>query len=292
LTIPANNGRKPASEEGMRKHIVMLFMAVGVSLWLTESWSQAQNAPATRFKWPAGKHAALSLSFDDARASQPDGGAALLDRLGLKATFFVNPGPLPKQLAGWKKIVAAGHEIGNHSVTHPCSGNFAWSRNKALEDLTLDKLREDFTTANQQIKDLLGVTAETFAYPCGQKFVGRGMDTRSYVPLVASMFLLGRGYNDEAAADPLYCDFAQLPGVNGDNKTFEELLPLIEQTRKEGTWLIFAGHEIGTSGNQTTRITTLEKLAAYVNNPANEIWVAPMSTVAKYIHQQRAVMNK
>jgi peptidoglycan/xylan/chitin deacetylase (PgdA/CDA1 family) len=213
----------------------------------------------------------------------------VLDRLGLKATFFVNPGPIPKKLAGWKKIAAAGHEIGNHSVNHPCSGNFAWSRHKALEDLTLEKLREDFTAATQQIKDLLGVTAETFAYPCGQKFVGRGMDTRSYVPLVASMFLLGRGYNDEAAADPLVCDFAQLPGVNGDAKDFEELLPLIEQARKEGTWLIFAGHEIGTSGNQTTRIATLEKLAAYVNNPANGLWVAPMGTVAKYIREQRAV---
>lgn len=273
----------------MMKRVLMLLMITAcVGLSLVTNNGYAQNPAAPRFKWPAGKQAALSLSFDDARNSQPEGGAAVLDRLGLKATFFVNPGPLPKRLEGWKKIVAAGHEIGNHSVNHPCSGNFLWSQTKALENLTLDKLREDFTTANQQIKDLLGVTAETFAYPCGQKFVGRGMDTRSYVPLVASMFLLGRGYNDEAAADPLFCDFAQLPGVNGDNKTFEEWLPLIEQARKENTWLIFAGHEIGTLGNQTTRIATLEKLAAYVNDPANGVWVAPIGPVAKYIREQRA----
>jgi peptidoglycan/xylan/chitin deacetylase (PgdA/CDA1 family) len=44
------------------------------------------------FKWPDGKRAAVSLSFDDGRLSQIDTGLALLKKLGLKVTFFVNPG--------------------------------------------------------------------------------------------------------------------------------------------------------------------------------------------------------
>jgi hypothetical protein len=43
----------------------------------------------TPFEWPNGKKAAISLSFDDGRSSQVQGGTALLDQFGVKATFYV-----------------------------------------------------------------------------------------------------------------------------------------------------------------------------------------------------------
>ena len=241
----------------------------------------------TGFAWPQGRQAAVSLSFDDARESQVLGGTSLLDQYGVKATFFVNPGGVEKQLEGWKKAVASGHEIGNHTLTHPCTGNFAWSRNNALEDHTLKTMKKEMTDCNKRIEDLLHVKAEVFAYPCGQKFVGRGAHTKSYVPLVDKMFLLGRGWMDEGPNDPLYCNFAQLTGVEMDGKTFEQILPLIEQAKKNGQWLVLAGHEMGENGDQTTRLSMLKQLAEYVQNPANGIWIAPMGTVAKYIQSQK-----
>src|SRR4030088_389488 len=89
------------------------------------------------FSWPKGIRVAVSLSFDDARLSQTDSGTVLLDQYGIKATFFVLPSGVRQRLEGWKKAVAAGHEIGNHSFTHPCTGNFSWSRENALENYTL-----------------------------------------------------------------------------------------------------------------------------------------------------------
>jgi len=47
--------------------------------------------------------------------------------------------------------------------------------------------------------------------------------------------------------------------------------------------LVLAGHEMGASGNQTTRLSMLKKLIEYAQNPANGIWIAPVGTVAKYI---------
>src|SRR5207244_1212077 len=41
------------------------------------------------FRWPDGKRAAVSLSFNDARVSQIDAGLALLNRQHVKVTFFV-----------------------------------------------------------------------------------------------------------------------------------------------------------------------------------------------------------
>lgn len=58
------------------------------------------------------------------------------------------------------------HEIGNHSLNHPCTGNFPWSRQKAIENYSLKKMRNELITANNEIKELLGVESEVFAYPC------------------------------------------------------------------------------------------------------------------------------
>lgn len=233
---------------------------------------------------------ALSLSFDDARASNTAAGIPLLNQYGVKATFFVLPEGVEENPGGWKKAVKSGHEIGNHSFSHPCSGNFLWTRDNALEDYTPDRMKGDLLKANQAVKQLLGADPVVFAYPCGQTFVGKGARTQSYVPLVAELFLAGRGWMDEAPVDPWYCDIAQLTGIEMDNKDFEELLPLIESALKNGQWLILAGHETGEGGYQTTRLKMLEQLCQYARDPANGIWIAPVGTVARYVKERRETM--
>jgi len=260
-----------------------------LALVLLSSPGAFAQAAAAPFAWPAGARAALSLSFDDARPSQVDGGTAVLDRHGIKVTFFAVPASVEQRLGGWKKAVAAGHELGNHSLDHPCTGNFAWARKKALEEYSLEDMRRQMVEANARLQELLGVTPDTFAYPCGQTFVGRGLDTRSYVPLVAGMFVAGRGWLGEGPNDPAFCDLAQLLGMEMDGKDFEQLLPVLEQARDARAWLVLAGHEIGGEGRQTTRIAMLEKLLPYVRDPANGFWVAPVGAVARYIRQQRGL---
>jgi peptidoglycan/xylan/chitin deacetylase (PgdA/CDA1 family) len=237
--------------------------------------------------WPEGKRMALSLSFDDARLSNVDLGTRLLDRYGVKATFFVLPSAVKQRLEGWKRAVASGHEIGNHSVKHPCSGNFGWARPNALETYTPDAMRAELLDANRQIEALLGVRPAVFAYPCGQTFVGRGVNTRSYVPVVAELFVCGRGWLGEAPNDPGYCDLAQVTGMEMDGKDFSQIRALVEKAKASGQWLVLAGHETAESGPQTTRLAMLRRLCAYAKDPANGIWIAPVGTVAKYVQAQR-----
>jgi peptidoglycan/xylan/chitin deacetylase (PgdA/CDA1 family) len=249
----------------------------------------AQQGAAT-FSWPEGKQMAISLSFDDARESQVIVGTKLLDQYNIKATFYVNPAGVEKQLEGWRQAVASGHEIGNHTMTHPCTGNFSWSRNNALEDHTLKSIKKEIEACNNRIEELLQVKAEVFAYPCGQTFIGRGTKTKSYVPLVAKLFVSGRGWLDEAPNDPAYCNFAQLTGVEMDGKSFDQILSLIENARKNGQWLVLAGHEMGNSGAQVTLLSMLKQLAEYAQNPKNGIWIAPVGTVSKYLQSQKKAL--
>jgi hypothetical protein len=244
-----------------------------------------------QFKWPEGKHGAISVTFDDARLSQIDTGIPILDEYGAKGTFYVSIPSLQKRLDEWKKAAANGHEIGNHSLNHPCSGNFSFAYEKALENYTLNKMHYELTEANKIIESLLDVKPFSFAYPCGQKFVGRGIDTRSYIPVVAENFLTGRGWMDEWSNDPAFCDMAQLMGVELDGKNFEQVKEWIDKTTANGGWLIFCGHEIGEGGRQTTLSSTLKALCEYAQDPANGLWLDNVQTIANYIVKQRANMK-
>lgn len=242
----------------------------------------------SKFSWPQGKKGAVSFSFDDARVSQVDTGLAVLERAGVKATFYLNPPAMERRLEGWKKAVAAGHEIGNHSSSHPCSGNFKFSAKNALEDYTMARLEKDLDDASAAIDKALGVKTVSFAYPCGQKYIGRGENVQSYVPAIARRFLTGRGYLDEAANDPLVCDLANLMGTGGDGLGFEEMVKLVDAAVAEGRWLIFAGHEMGKRGYQFTDMDALEKLCAYMKAPERGIWVGTVGEIGSYIRKSRS----
>ncbi|MGZ7046328.1 MAG: polysaccharide deacetylase family protein, partial [Candidatus Aminicenantales bacterium] len=248
---------------------------------------QKQAAGAAPFRWPGGKRAAISLTFDDARQSQVDTGLPLLDRYKVKATFYVSPDNVKERLEGWKRAVKSGHEIGNHTMTHPCTGNYAFSKANALEDLSLDRMAREIDEASLAIETMLSVKPISFAYPCCQTFVGRGMAVKSYVPLVAERFLTGRLGLNEAANDPGICDLSQLLAQGSDGTTFGELKALIDQAVSEGRWLILAGHEIAESGYQTTSVKTLETLCRYASDPANGLWIDTVGRIGKYVADNR-----
>ena len=259
---------------------------------LTAVWNPSLSDPTPEeskqtFHWPAGKRVAVSLSFDDARLSQIDRGLDVLNPTGVKATFFVVPENVKQRLEGWKRAVASGHEIASHSMNHPCTGNFPWSFHNALENYTLEQISQQLDEANVEVQRLLGVRMVTFAYPCGQKFVGKGRQVKSYVPLVAEKFLVGRGYYDEYFNDPAFCDLAQASGTAFDDMDYIQMVKLIAQAAKQGAWIIFAGHEIGEKAFQVTDATALAALCRYMQDPANGVWVDTVERIGKYVQQQR-----
>ena len=268
----------------------MKFLVVAAFAFLVAAQCEvsAQKSDAV-FHWPEGKRVAVSLSFDDARASQIDVGLPLFEKYGVKVTFYVNPKNTQKRLDGWKSAAAKGHEIGNHSASHPCTGNFPWSRSNALENYTVAMMENELDSANRDTERLLGVKPTTFAYPCGEKFIGRGVGTRSYVPLVAKRFRVGRGFRDEAANDPVFCDLAQTLGVDSDGMSFDEMKAGVVAAAQTGGWLVFAGHEIGSPGHQTNDAAVLEQFLRYAADPANGIWLDTVENISRYIQQHRSV---
>jgi hypothetical protein len=249
----------------------------------------AVSAAAPPFRWPEGKEIAVSLTFDDARLSQPDAGLDVLRSGGAKATFYLSPARAKQRMDGWKRAIAEGHEIGNHSRSHPCSGNYGFSSANALEDYTLDRMAGELDGCTEDLRQMFGVKTVSFAYPCGQKFVGRGAALRSYVPLVATRFLSGRGYLDESPNHPAVCDLASLMGTGFDGLSFDSIMNIVEGARKDGRWIMFVGHEIGNPAHQTTDAAALERLCRYVTNPGNHVWIDTVAKIAQYVKDHQRI---
>ncbi len=266
-------------------------IAGALTFAVNPSSGQAYETDSTKvrntFSWPEDRKMALSLTFDDARLSQIEKGIPLLDKYSVKATFYISPSNLSKRLEGWKKAVTNGHEIGNHSLVHPCSGNFEFARNKALEYYSMQAMTSELDSASNFIRETLGIQPLSFAYPCGQTYVGNGVNTKSYIPLVASSFESGRGWLNEGPNDPMFCNMSQLYGVELDGKSFEQVLELIEAAKAKGQWLVLAGHEMNSEGNQTSLLNTIEALCKYATDPVNGIWIDNVHNIVSYIKAKR-----
>ncbi|MCW3489761.1 polysaccharide deacetylase family protein [Dethiobacter alkaliphilus] len=60
----------------------------------------------------------VALTFDDGPTEKTDEILKLLEFLDVKATFFVSGWELEQNIEEGRRIVSAGHEIGNHSYSH------------------------------------------------------------------------------------------------------------------------------------------------------------------------------
>jgi len=241
----------------------------------------------TSFSWPGGKRIALSLSFDDARPSQLDCGLPILDEHGVKASFYVSLEPFNQRLDDWRAAAENGHEIGNHTVSHPCSANYGSPIGGALEDFTIERMDGEMRQANAQIEKAIGLVPRTFAYPCGQKYVGRGAGLQSYVPLAAKHFLAARGFCDERPNDARRCDLAQLCGMDADTDSFALLKTYLDYAYNSGGWLILAAHEVGPANYQTVEENTLAELCRFATDESNGVWIGTVAEIAGYLAAQR-----
>jgi len=206
-----------------------------------------------------------------------------LNEVGVKATFYVSLPALERRLDEWKQVLADGHEIGNHTVNHPCSANFRFSRARGLEDYTLEEMEEELTGANERLEELIGNRPTTFAYPCGQTFVGRGVECESYVPLVARHFRVGRGFKAESPNNPLCMDLAQAMGMDFDRARFSDVKELIDRAIDDCAWLILAGHEVGVGGRQCVNADTLRSVCEHAVDPASDLWIDTTSAIGECV---------
>lgn len=237
---------------------------------------------------------AVSLTFDDGNESQLQLAIPLLNKYGLQATFYLNPREnYQEQLKPWRAVAQTGHEIGNHTVNHPCSKNFAFiseNNRPALEEMTLDDIEAEIVEAGKRIRHVIPEqTANSFGYTCYQPFVGRGATRQSYVPVVARHCVAGRG-RGERPNDPRYCDLWYLWSTPCERMTGAELVGVAEQAPSQGRWSILTFHGVN-DGHLHVAAGDLEELCAYLARNRERIWTAPLATIAQRVNTWQQQIN-
>ena len=99
----------------------------------------------------------ISLTFDAAWGNEDTGTLIdILDRYDIKATFFVVGEWVDKYPDSVKALSDAGHEVMNHSDTHP-----------DMVKLTADEMKQQIMSCNEKISAITGKSPTLFRAPYG-----------------------------------------------------------------------------------------------------------------------------
>jgi peptidoglycan-N-acetylglucosamine deacetylase len=103
----------------------------------------------------------VALTFDDGPTPRTEEILAVLAEHGARATFYVTGAELAEQPDAGAAIVAAGHELGNHSWSHP-----------RMVLLGRDRIAEEVEATDAQIRAAGQQGEITFRPPYGKKLLG------------------------------------------------------------------------------------------------------------------------
>src|SRR6195952_516330 len=100
--------------------ILLKFLVLGAGIALSTVFACSQGTKS----WN-NKSCAVVLTYDDAIDIDLDNVLPALDSLNLKGTFYlIGSSPvIRKRINEWRLAAKHGHELGNHSMFHPCDGS-------------------------------------------------------------------------------------------------------------------------------------------------------------------------
>lgn len=238
-----------------------------------------------QFKWPDGKKAAVVFTYDDGLDCHLDVAIPQLDEFGFKGTFFC-PGQSPSlysRMDEWREIVRNGHEIGNHTLFHPCNGSRGdWVKPEYdLKNYTPAQIVNELRTANTLLKAIDGNEKRTFGYTCSDYIAG-GTD---FTPEVKKMFVAARCDGPVPQTMDDY-DVFKTPSWGVNSPTAEDLVAYVEKAKANGTIAVFMFHSVG-GGYLNVGAEEHRKLLKYISENESEFYTGTFMEVMEYIKRNR-----
>ncbi len=258
---------------------------------ITTSCAQTKK----EFQWPNGAKSAVALTYDDGLPSHVNTAAPMLKKYNFKATFYptLSSPSLFDEMEKWKGLATAGHELGNHTVYHPCqkSGvDMDWVPDHYdLDTYTSEQIAEEIKLANTLLLAMDGKKTRSFAYPCSHYFAGG----KSYKGFVSSQFPSARGSSEEqkqlmALSD---IDLYNVPSWAPNNHGADELIAYIQNIIEQETLSTLTFHGIGAE-HMTVSIEAHEKMLRFLDANRDKIWVATFEEVTAYLESERNSTEK
>ena len=115
-----------------------------------------EPAPAAPTPAPTTGNKVIALTFDDGPGPYTAHLLDILDQYGAKATFFLIGSKVSGQASVVRSIQARGHQLGNHSWSHP-----------ELPKLSVDQIAGEIDRTNEAIRQATGVKPSILRPPYG-----------------------------------------------------------------------------------------------------------------------------
>ena len=235
-----------------------------------------------------GKKCAVVLTYDDALNVHLDNAIPALDSLNLKGTFYLTASSDAgmNRVNDWKKASVNGHELGNHTLYHPCDATvsgMSWVKPEYdLSKYSLRKIQDEIKMCNAYLKAIDGKNKRTFAFTCGHKKVMEG----EFIQTLSTDFVAARAVRHEMhTIDEVKLMDIDCYAINGE--TGEQLIELVKQAQTSGKLLVFLFHGVGGEHSLNVSLPAHRQLLQYLKQNENDIWVAPMIEVAEHIKAVR-----
>jgi peptidoglycan/xylan/chitin deacetylase (PgdA/CDA1 family) len=240
----------------------------------------------TTFAWPRGARAAISLTYDDALATQREHAAPALHARGLPGTFFLtgDAPDLAQHDRGWQQLLGLGHELASHTMHHPCDCSHDWvPRGYTSQDYTLARMSRELDETLALLRRLGAPEPFSFAYPCGETTVGA--PAVSYRGLVATRFVAGRGVAPRLA-DPER-EALDLVSAHDGARPADELIALVDAAEASGGWLVLIFHGVG-GDHIPVDLSAHDALLDHLALRRDSVWAGGFGCVAEHVRAWRA----
>ncbi len=245
----------------------------------------ARNAP---FTWPQGARAAVSLAYDDALDSQLDIAIPALDKAGLRASFYLTLGGdgVQRRMAEWRAAAARGHELGNHTLFHQCSGSApdrAWvTPENDLDKTPASQLVAQIRAGNALLQAIDGRSERTFTAPCGDVEAGG----ENYVDLIKGDFVAIKSAAGGVVADMTALD-PYAVGVDAPSDvTGGQLIDLVKSAARAGTMINITFHGIGGDYLSVSR-QAHEELLNHLAAHRGDYWTDTFINIMRFVKAQQ-----
>ena len=236
-------------------------------------------------KWK-GKKCAVVLTYDDAINQHLDNAIPVLDSLGLKATFYVTAfsQSMQTRLNDWKELAMKGHELGNHTLYHPCIGGKGreWvSPEYDMNKYTVRRMVDEARMTNLFLQALDGKTKRTFAFTCGDMKIGDS----SFINGMKNDFVAARAVRNEMHKIN-EIDLYNVDCYLVNNHDFEQMKVWVDKAVQTNSLLVLLFHGVGGGNSLDISLQAHRDILKYIKQNEKNIWIAPMLEVAEYIKSQ------
>lgn len=246
------------------------------------------NVTAQSGKVWNGKKCAVVLTYDDAINQHLDNAVPVLDSLGLKATFYITAfsASMQTRLNDWKKLAVKGHELGNHTLYHPCIGGKGreWVRPEYdLSKYTVQRMIDETRMTNLFLRALDGKTKRTFAFTCGDMKIGDS----SFINAMKNDFIAARAVRAQMhKIDEI--DLLNVDCYMVNSETGAQIIEWAKKAMETNSLLVILFHGVGGGNSLNVSLPAHREFLQYLKKNEKDIWITPMLEAAEYIKAWQA----